>query len=849
MPVGSSPSDVAAGAGSVWVASYNANSISRIDPVTHTVEQTIPVDSTPSAIAVGDGAVWVANNFNGKVSRIDPAVDRVVQTTTVGNGPSGIAVGDGAVWVANSNDGTLSKLDAVTGRVVTTIALGGATDVVVGLGAVWVSDAANGRVLRINPQTDEVTAAINVGTGPSAITLGHGSVWVANSLDGTVSRIDPRTDQVRATIPVGNGPGAIAVDAGGVWVTNEFGRTVVRIDSATDAVSRTVMVGNNPRGLAAAGGLIWVSAQDSGTGHRGGTLIALQNAPFGSLDPTGLTGSLAALYSLYMTNDGLTAFKRVGGSDGEQVVPDLATSLPTPTDGGRTYTFQLRSGVRYSNGQPVRPEDFRRAIQRSLKLGWTIYYPNIVGGAVCLAHPTRCDLLRGIITDDATNTVTFQLVRPDPEFLQQLALWPALAVPAGTPDHDIDSHPMPATGPYMFASDTPRQVTLVRNPYFREWSHAAQPDGYPDRIVWRIGTSTETATTTVEHRAADYTIDPPPEDRLNEVQTRFASQLHVEPNDVTIEIGLNTRVAPFTDLRVRRALNFAIDRAKLARLLGQDSSPTCQELAPYIPGYQRYCPYTLNANRTQAWSAPDLAKAKTLIAASGTRGTPITIWSAPGYLTDFTAAGRYLVSLLDRLGYPAHLKSVSSGSDLFSLVSDPRTRAQAYLSVLAPNYPAASEFLGPEYNSCKSSFPDTASNVPALPLLRPAVRRDGPQRTRRRIGQIAHRRKSLGESRPPVHRPGTGRPNGHPEHHRLRLPPRRRLPIQPPGRRAHRPTLGPLADTISRVPAGSPDDEPTHWATDDGPLSQRRCRALLPSRRRRPPPDLRSDPISRRSPA
>ena len=225
------------------------------------------------------------------------------------------------MWVANSNDGTLSKLDAVTGRVVTTIALGGATDVVVGLGAVWVSDAANGRVLRINPQTDEVTAAINVGTGPSAITLGHGSVWVANSLDGTVSRIDPRTDQVRATIPVGNGPGAIAVDAGGVWVTNEFGRTVVRIDSATDAVSRTVMVGNNPRGLAAAGGLIWVSAQDSGTGHRGGTLIALQNAPFGSLDPTGLTGSLAALYSLYMTNDGLTAFKRVGAATESRSCP------------------------------------------------------------------------------------------------------------------------------------------------------------------------------------------------------------------------------------------------------------------------------------------------------------------------------------------------------------------------------------------------------------------------------------------------------------------------------------------------------------------------------------------------
>ena len=369
VPVGSSPSYVAAGAGSVWVANYNANSVSRIDPATHTVEQTISVDSTPSAIAVGDGAVWVANNFNGTVSRIDPATDqRPVQTIQVGNGPSGIAVGDGAVWVSNNNDGTLSKLDPLTGLVVKTVPVGGATDVAVGLGAVWVSDAANGRVLRINPETNQVTAPINVGTGPSAITLGDGSLWVANSLDGTVSRIDPRTNQVTATIPVGNDPSAIAVGTGGVWVANAFGRKVVSIDSATDAVARTVTVGNDPRGLAAAGGLIWVSAEDSGASHRGGTLTVLQNAQFGSLDPT-RPGSIGSILTLYMTNDGLTAFKRVGGSDGAQLVPDLAVSLPTPTDNGLTYTFQLRSGIRYSNGQPVRPEDFRRAIERNLALG------------------------------------------------------------------------------------------------------------------------------------------------------------------------------------------------------------------------------------------------------------------------------------------------------------------------------------------------------------------------------------------------------------------------------------------------------------------------------------------------
>src|SRR5262249_32625067 len=96
--VGSSPSNVAAGDGSVWVSNYSNNPVSRINPTTHAVVP-IPVDSTPSGIAVGDRAVWVANTFSGTVSRIDPKLDRVlVPPISVGNGPSGVAVGSGYVW-------------------------------------------------------------------------------------------------------------------------------------------------------------------------------------------------------------------------------------------------------------------------------------------------------------------------------------------------------------------------------------------------------------------------------------------------------------------------------------------------------------------------------------------------------------------------------------------------------------------------------------------------------------------------------------------------------------------------------------------------------------------------------
>jgi peptide/nickel transport system substrate-binding protein len=151
-----------------------------------------------------------------------------------------------------------------------------------------------------------------------------------------------------------------------------------------------------------------------------------------------------------------------------------------------------------------------------------------------------------------------------------------VAVPAGTPFHDTGSHPLPATGPYEVATDTQHQIVLVRNPHFHEWSHAAQPDGYPDRIVWRIGAIVEAAVTAVKPGQADYTLDPPPPDRLNEVRTRFPSQLHVTLDDVTIALGLNTTVAPFNDVWVRQA--------QLRRRSGQARPAAGTGLAPDLSG-------------------------------------------------------------------------------------------------------------------------------------------------------------------------------------------------------------------------------------------------------------------------
>jgi len=711
VPLGTSPSVVAAGAGAVWVAGYNAGTVSRVDPATRAVVETIPVGTTPAGLAVGAGAVWVTNNYAQTVSRVDPAADRVVQTIPVGNAPTGVALGEGSVWVANSSDGSLTRIDAVSGAVIKTIALGaGATDVVAGAGAVWVSDEAGDRVFRIDPSSDQVTASINVGTGPTGLAVAFGSVWVTNSLDGTVSQIDPQTDSVAATISVGDGAGAIASGDGAIWVASQYASTISRIDPATDAVTRAIRVGNRPEALTVTGGLVWVGTQPAATWHRGGTLTVLTEVWPTTLDPA-LTPQGPALQ---LTYDGLTAYQRVGGSGSVQVVPDLAVSLPSPTDGGTTYTFQLRRGVRFSDGEPVRPEDFRRALERDLTLGPNNAYggpfADVIGGGACADHPSRCDLSRGVVCDDAANTVTFHLVAPNPELLARLTLPDAVAVPVNAPLHDIGLHTLPSTGPYEFITATPPVGVLVRNPYFHEWSNAARPDGYPDRIVYRLVASPAAELTSVERGTADYALDGVPPARLGDVQTRFASRLYINPSPNVDALVFNTRLKPFNDIRVRRAISYAVDRAEIVRLLGQGTRLTCQTLPPYLPGYQRYCPYTLDPNPAGIWHAPNLAEAQRLIALSHTQGTPVTIRNLGQFHTDYTPAIPYLVGLLDRLGYPTRVKNLSTNVNSYALFADSRTRAQAAVASFGPNYLSASQFIQVNF-ACQSYEPDSPGNA------------------------------------------------------------------------------------------------------------------------------------------
>jgi peptide/nickel transport system substrate-binding protein len=193
-------------------------------------------------------------------------------------------------------------------------------------------------------------------------------------------------------------------------------------------------------------------------------------------------------------------------------VPDLALALPAPTDGGKTYTFQVRPGIHYSNGKLVQPDDFKRALERVFEIKGAPLasdYGRIVGVDRCRAGKP-CNLDSGIVTDRVARTVTFRLTSPDPDFLGKLAGAPAYAVPAGTPVGNVGAHPVPATGPYRIAAFGKRAKTirLVRNHRFRRWSADAQPQGYPDSISvsWRLSRHQSARLRAVERGAADVAV-------------------------------------------------------------------------------------------------------------------------------------------------------------------------------------------------------------------------------------------------------------------------------------------------------------------------------------------------------
>ncbi len=643
--VGEFPRGLAAGAGSLWAADHESGQLIQVNPSTFQVEGSpIPVGAGPTGVAITPGFVWVANTDERTVSVVEPGAHKVVQKVVVGNGPTGIVADGDRIWVANSVDATVSEIDATDGRLIDTYPVGERpVALAVGAGAVWVANGSANTVSRV-VSGDGQTQTIPVGRAPAAIVFAFGSLWVANAEDGTVTTIDPATGSA-TTERVVEDPVALAAAGDGVWVASARDGTILRIDPATAKVTNTYEVGNEPQALTGTEGGLWVGVEASAAAHRGGTLKLVTNERM-SIDPdSDNLDSWPVLASMY---DGLVAYRKTGGASGQAIVPDLAVSVPVPSDAGLTYTFTLRDTIRFSNGHLLTPQDvvatFERVLLKRTGSGRGSL-PELVGGSTCIPrHPEACDLSRGVVADEGAGTVTFHLVRRAPDFLLILATLPFSIVPAGTPI-DLKGEPIPATGPYVIG-DLGQHGSLVleRNQMFHEWSADAQPEGFADRIEVMRGVDPHEQVAMVERGEADIALDGVPVDLIKGLERRASDQLLRSQFPAMGALALNTQTYPFKNPDARRAVAYALDRDALNRAaaafatgeeihgagLAEEPVVTCQILPPNTPGYAPYCPYTRPGSGVIGeWAGPDLSRATALVDRSGTKGAEVTIGMSP----------------------------------------------------------------------------------------------------------------------------------------------------------------------------------------------------------------------------
>ena len=420
---------------------------------------------------------------------------------------------------------------------------------------------------------------------------------------------------------------------------------------------------------------------------NGGTLLAGIPANPDHLDAA-LSATTEGWEILEATNDGLMTFRRAGGGVGSQVVPDLATGMPTITDGGRLYTFHMRSGVRFSPpvNRTVMPTDVQASIERILKMNSpnVSWYTEIVGASAYQAGKAKT--VSGVLANNHAMTISFRLTQPDGTFLVYMALPPAFVYPAGTPTGDISTNARyrVATGPYMISSYTPnQQVLLTRNPNFHPWPNT--PDGHLSQIKITVGITPETAVNETVDGQLDWYFENPPPDRLAQIERQYPSQLQKGATGEIEYFSMNERKYPFNKLAVRQAVNYATNRQSLLKLEGGQGTITENVIPPsFGTAYRQHTFYPY---------AP--AKAKQLIQQAGVAGAHVTVWVLN--TVPYPNTAQYMASVLNSLGMVATVKVVDA-SVYWDLIATEKNDPQIAYNNWSQDFPEGEDFIDTQLN-------------------------------------------------------------------------------------------------------------------------------------------------------
>ena len=420
----------------------------------------------------------------------------------------------------------------------------------------------------------------------------------------------------------------------------------------------------------------------SGEAKRGGTLrLNVSNTDFEFTDPA-MSYDAIGWQMLYAVNVTLLNYPDKPAPEGTRLVPEAATGFPRVSRDGKTYTFTVRNGLKFSDGSAVTAAAFKRAIERAAD-------PQQASPAIAFLHDVvgadernlgKARSVSGVTAKGQTLVV--KLRQANPTFLAELAM-PFFG--AVKPSMAIDAKGIsvfPSAGPYRIVSRTIGQsLTLARNPFY----NGTRPAN-ADRIVYTVNTDQNQSLLQVRAGQADYDASGVPPTAHADLAQQYgvrkggSGRYFVNPFMGVGYVALNTSRAPFNRANVRKAANYAIDRPALIRVSGKFyGKRTDQILPPSLQGYREESLYPIKG--------ADPARARQL---SGGAGNTVTIVHSTTALR--TAQAQVVKFNLEQMGLKVETKPLPFAVALRT-VGTRGADFDAYVGSWVADYPDPFDFI------------------------------------------------------------------------------------------------------------------------------------------------------------
>lgn len=472
--------------------------------------------------------------------------------------------------------------------------------------------------------------------------------------------------------------------------------------------------------LAACGG--GPAPAEKSNGGKGGTLTVLASADFAHLDPARNWTMRDVLFggrTLYRT---LTAYAAAPGAGGTEVLPDIAKELGLPSDGNKTWTYRLRSGIKFEDGSRITSKDIKYGIERifaaELPEGAGYLRDLLVGGNKFEGPYKDSSGLDSIETPD-DETIVFRLNRPTADLDYILALPTSAPVPKAKDTGVNYDNRVFSSGPYKIEEyDRGKELVLVRNPH---WDPATDPirKALPDRIVMQQGLSAATIEQRLiadqgdDQRAVSWSgISAASMSRVLS-DPKVKARLIAEPSICTRMLAFDTSKAPFDNLKARQAVAFGLSRESYRTARG--GVAVGEFASSYMP------PSLTGGDKNDAFQAPpegDVAKAKQLLAEAGMPdGFKITLTTTSSETGK--AEAEAVQSSLARIGVEVKIHAVDS-SVFYATTGTPATQDELVFDGWCADWPNGASFIPqkfdgrniqPKGNTVTSQLNDPAVNA------------------------------------------------------------------------------------------------------------------------------------------